>query len=149
MPTLFDRVTEQVVRARVRRLDPLTPAKWGRFTAPAMVCHLIDAFRVPLGELPVKPKGAWLAFPPLRWLMLDVLPMPRGAPTAPEYLTTRPTEWDRDITRLEDYLARFLEFGRSPSPSWARHPAFGQMNTTQWGVLAYKHTDHHLTQFGV
>ncbi len=149
MPTLFDPASEQQLRARIRRLDPLTPARWGKFTAPTMVCHLIDAYRVPIGELPVKSKGAKLAFPPLRWLILNVLPFPKGAPTAPEYLTTKPAAWDRGIARLDEYVTRFLDFGRSPSPKWAFHPAFGQMNTEQWGILAQRHTDHHLRQFGV
>ena len=29
------------------------------------------------------------------------------------------------------------------------HPAFGDITTQAWGVLAYRHTDHHLRQFGV
>jgi hypothetical protein len=148
MLNLFDPAAERELRGRIRRLDPMAPAKWGKLTAPAMVCHLIDSYRVALGEQPVKSKGAKLSFPPLRWLILSVLPFPKGAPTAPEYLTTKPAEWDRDIARLDDYVTRFLDFGRSPSPAWAFHPAFGQMNTHQWGILAYRHTAHHLTQFG-
>lgn len=148
MQNIFDPAAEQEIRARVRRLDPLAKARWGKFTAPAMVCHLIDAIRVPIGELPVKSKGPKLAFPPLRWLIIEVLPFPRGAPTAPEYLTTKPAEWERDIGRLDDYITRFIEFGRAPSPAWAPHPAFGHMNTRQWGILGYRHMSHHLSQFG-
>ncbi|MEP7346493.1 MAG: DUF1569 domain-containing protein [Gemmatimonadaceae bacterium] len=89
-----------------------------------------------------------MAFPPLRWLILNVLPFPKGVPTVPEYLTTKPFSWDRDIAQLDDYVTRFLVFGRATSPQWALHPAFGQMNTKQWGTLSARHIDHHLTQFG-
>ncbi|MEK7381556.1 MAG: DUF1569 domain-containing protein [Gemmatimonadota bacterium] len=30
----------------------------------------------------------------------------------------------------------------------APHPAFGSMTKSSWGILAYKHIDHHLRQFG-
>ena len=29
------------------------------------------------------------------------------------------------------------------------HPYFGKFSADQWGKSAYKHLDHHLTQFGV
>ncbi|MBX2931716.1 MAG: DUF1569 domain-containing protein [Chitinophagaceae bacterium] len=29
------------------------------------------------------------------------------------------------------------------------HPAFGNISTTEWGIAAFKHMDHHLRQFGV
>ena len=32
---------------------------------------------------------------------------------------------------------------------WDPHPAFGQFSHDQWGMLQYKHLDHHLRQFGV
>ena len=28
------------------------------------------------------------------------------------------------------------------------HPLFGPMTWREWGVATYKHTDHHLRQFG-
>lgn len=38
--------------------------------------------------------------------------------------------------------------------SWAddlstRQPAFGRLTRPAWGVLSYRHIDHHLRQFGV
>lgn len=29
------------------------------------------------------------------------------------------------------------------------HPFFGPLNHLEWGILVWKHTDHHLRQFGV
>jgi len=28
------------------------------------------------------------------------------------------------------------------------HPLFGRLSFREWGVATYKHTDHHLRQFG-
>lgn len=35
-----------------------------------------------------------------------------------------------------------------PDASWADHPAFGDINGKDYGVLLYRHFDHHLRQFG-
>jgi hypothetical protein len=32
--------------------------------------------------------------------------------------------------------------------TWPEHPAFGKLSTRAWGVLIYRHMDHHLRQFG-
>ena len=32
---------------------------------------------------------------------------------------------------------------------WDPHPVFGNFTHDQWGMLQYKHLDHHLRQFGV
>jgi hypothetical protein len=32
---------------------------------------------------------------------------------------------------------------------WPEHPAFGRMSRRVWGVLGYRHLDHHFRQFGV
>jgi hypothetical protein len=29
------------------------------------------------------------------------------------------------------------------------HPFFGKMSAKEWGLIAHKHMDHHLRQFGV
>jgi len=30
---------------------------------------------------------------------------------------------------------------------WPEHPAFGALSRRAWGVLIYRHMDHHLRQF--
>jgi hypothetical protein len=39
MSTLADADIRAQYRDRIRRLDPGATAKWGRMTAPQMVCH--------------------------------------------------------------------------------------------------------------
>ena len=66
------------------RADCLTVdsrAKWGKLTAPGMLAHLNDSFRMVTGELAVKPKNLPIRYPPLRQLVVYVLPFPKSAPT--------------------------------------------------------------------
>ena len=69
--------------ARLERLTPDASPRWGKFNAPQMVCHLVDAFKMASGELPVKTRKTPIRYPPLKQLIIYYLPFPKGAPTAP------------------------------------------------------------------
>lgn len=135
----------------LRRFNALTPElqpQWGRFTAGKMLCHLIDAFRMAHGELATKPptRRAFTVFP-LKHLFLFVIPFPKNVRTAPELLTTDPSTFEQDrqaCSALIERYARTPAAGDGPS-----HPFFGVLTWAQWGVLQWRHTDHHLRQFGV
>jgi hypothetical protein len=115
--------------------------------APRMVAHLADALKMALGELQVAPKQTPLRFPGIKQLVIYVLPWPPGAPTAPELLARAPAAWNGEVVTLSALLERFAE--RTASGSWPSHPAFGSMSGRAWGVLVYRHCDHHFRQFGV
>lgn len=116
--------------------------------AHQVVCHLADQLRVALGDIKTQSRPGLLRFRPVRRILVYWLPWPKGKlPTAPEMLTTAPSEWDRDVAALHALIARFAT--RSPSEEWAVHPAFGPLSGWEWGVLCWKHLDHHLRQFGV
>ena len=88
-----------------------------------------------------------LRFRPLRQVLVYWLPWPKGRiATAPEMLTTAPSAWDYDVAQLHALIEQFA--ARSPSEAWAGHPAFGPLSGREWGVLCWKHLDHHLRQFG-
>ena len=149
MKTLFDAASIEVIRGRMQHLRSDAPALWGKMPAPQMVCHLIDAFRIPLGEEPVTVRWMPLCIYPLRWLFVYVLPWPKGKlPTTPEFQRTKPTDWEKDQAAWRAALERFVERGRKGGP-FGPHPAFGVLSTREWGRLVYLHNDHHLRQFGV
>lgn len=149
MPTVFDSARAAALRSRIDHLTSATPRLWGKMSAHQMLCHVGDSLRVPLGEIPVTPKAnAALRFLPLRWLIIHALPIPHGkAPTTPEFQTTRPTMWAQDLAQFKSLLDRLTT--RGPGSTYAVHPAFGRMKGADWGVLIYKHLDHHFRQFGI
>jgi hypothetical protein len=150
MRSIFASGVDAELRERIQRLNAEAKPRWGRLTASGAVCHVADAFRVPLGDIEAAPRGGFLSLAPVRFLLVHVLPWPRGkVETAPEYLSTPGVNWDADVQALVAVLHRFVERGKGPSPGWATHPAFGDLPNREWGWLLYKHTDHHLRQFGV
>jgi len=113
-----------------------------------MVCHLAEGLKMALGELPVAPKNLPLRYPPLKQLIIYVAPFPKHAPTAPELvITATPSEWAGDVRTLTTLMDRFV--ARGPAGPWVDHPAFGRLSPRAWGVLVYRHMDHHFKQFGV
>lgn len=145
MRTLWNDADRASIETRIGALSPDLPARWGKMDAPGMVAHLAASMRMTLGTLPIPMRRLPLRYFPLKQLILYVLPMPKGAPTAPEL--QRPcVSWDDEMRALREGLDEFAQ--REARGSWPAHPAFGAMSGRAWGVLAYKHIDHHLRQFG-
>jgi hypothetical protein len=112
-----------------------------------MLQHLRLSACMALGELPTVSanKRAFQVFP-LKHLILYVLPFPKGAPTAPELkpLVTASLEEERTaVLELLERIGTGAREGAGPA-----HPLFGPLTWREWGVATYKHTDHHLKQFG-
>ena len=148
MPSLFDPHVRTAILDRLGRLTPDRKPVWGRFTTNEMVCHVSCGLRQGLGELEAGPPSGPLARFPLNWLMIHVLPWPKGkGQSPPEFLATRPTTWAADVRRLRDLIARFT--ARGSAAPWPPSRVFGRISGSSWGVLQHKHLDYHLRQFGV
>ena len=147
MKTIWKAEDLRALQDRVRRLRPDRAARWGGFTAPQMVTHLCDSLRMASSELPVASRNLPIRYPPLKQLIIYVLPFPKGAPTAPELLVRAPGDFAADCAELDRRLEDVVRGG--PAALAREHPAFGTMTGSMWGVLIYRHVDHHLRQFGV
>jgi hypothetical protein len=112
-----------------------------------MTAHLSDSLRMALGDLPCAPKKGLLRFPPLKQLIVYWLPWPEGAPTAPELISRMPISLASEVSELASLLERLA--GQPADAPLPEHPAFGRLSRRGWGVLIYRHMDHHLRQFGV
>jgi len=136
---------------RLRELRPDGVRRWGRMSAPQMVCHLSDGFRMGMGQKPASQVPRlhqrtivkWIAlYLPLRW--------PAGIATTPEIDQcvggTRPCDFAADLAQLE----ALVELVTAPARSfdWQPHPVFGRMSDAAWLRWGYLHMDHHLRQFG-
>lgn len=148
MKTMWDAAAQREIRERIARLRPDRQGEWGRMSAQQMVCHLVESFRMALGDLKVSPKRLPIRYPPLKQLIVYAAPFPKNAPTAPELVVSAtPRPFVEDVAQFQSSLDRFV--ARGQRGEWPEHPAFGRLSPRAWGVLAYRHVDHHLRQFGV
>jgi hypothetical protein len=143
------------VEARLAALTPDREGRWGRMTAPQMVCHLTDAFRGVLGErtsVGAARQPPLLARTVVKWAAL-YLPFswPHGLPTAAaadqERGGTPPTVFERDVATLRTVTDRFIN--ELPTVASRPHFMFGALTEAQWARWGYRHMDHHLRQFGL
>lgn len=147
MKSIWHETDRREIRDRLSRLAPTAPARWGKMDAPRAVAHLVEAARMAHGDVHIPSKHLPLRYFPLKQLIIYVFPFPKGAPTAPELLTRAPGTWAQDVQELDRLVERFGQ--RTPDEPMPEHPAFGRLSYQDWGVLVYRHSDHHLRQFGV
>ncbi len=147
MKSLWEPTARQELVARIMRLTPESTGRWGKMEVTQMVCHAADQLRMGLGEISTAEPHGPLRYAPMRYLLIHVLPWPKGKAKGPrEAFTTDPGSWESDRTELLRLIERFSQMqGQS---AWPRHPLFGKMTARDWAVLSYRHLDHHLRQFG-
>lgn len=133
---------------RLQSLSVSSNARWGTMDVVGMLEHLHRSALMAVGDLavPSANKRAFQMFP-LKHLILYVFPFPKGAPTAPELKpVVEKATFEEERAALVELLER-IGTGRRDGAG-PDHPLFGPMSRREWGVATYKHTDHHLKQFG-
>ena len=75
MKSIWQDETRRGLNDRVGGLAWDRRAEWGTFTAPRMVCHLVDSLRMAMGDLKVAPKRLPIRYPPLKQLIIYVAPI--------------------------------------------------------------------------
>ena len=147
MSTVFNLDDRLILARRIDALSIEAVPRWGRMDCPQMLAHLTESVRMALGELLITTRGpAPLRLRPIAYSVIHWLPFPKSAPTAPELLARRPSDCEAERAELKHLLERLaaLEGARE----WPEHPAFGRLNSHDWGTLTHRHVDHHLRQFG-
>ena len=148
MPTFWDRSTRDDICRRVGLLTPNHTPQWGRMNVAQMLAHLNDAMRMAAGDLAATQKNTPLRRWPVKQLVVYVLPWPKGVPTAPELLARmHGADLAGEQASFRSVVDRLA--AKPVSERWPEHPAFGALTYRAWGVLMYRHADHHLRQFGV
>lgn len=138
----------------LQRLDPATPARWGKMNVQQMIEHYGgDAVRNASGRLKIDT----IMTPPehldrMREFMMSDKPFKEntknplmGEEPAPlRYKTIQAA-----IGGLQQELIYFFEAFEKNPQLITRNPFFGDLNFEQSLQLLYKHAVHHLKQFGV
>ena len=132
---------------RMDRVSPPRAPRWGTMNAEQMVQHVTAQLEMALGGIEVKLHRTWLRHWPVRAAIIYWLPWPHGAPTAPELVQFSTAHWDQARAQFKRTFDSVV--ARGPNGTFAPHPVFGPMSSAMWGVLMYRHLDHHLRQFGL
>ena len=141
---------EEIAR-RLRALTESDVACFGRMNVSQMLWHLRGAFRMALQREPCRRRFSPLRGPWGRYLVLkSSLPWRAGYPTLPELDVLRVGVPVAEFIRIQDEVIDLeLEFVEAaPEELLREHPFLGKMGRESWMRWGYRHTDHHLRQFG-
>lgn len=150
MKNLLISADRDAIISRLNVLGSKSNRRWGKMTVEQVFPHMADPFRVHLGEKKATQVKSPLYSSFLGHLVATVLPWPKSAFTAKEYLSptgmTNPVSIDHDRQQLILLIHRFVNL--NPQKSIPPSPVFGQLSLKQLGRLYWRHMDHHLKQFG-
>ena len=149
MKTLFDDSDRRSIITRLHTLQPAAARVWGKMNPAQMLAHCAGALEIGTGDRPTKQRLIGkIIVPFIRASALGEKPFSRNSPTDPAIVIADARDFDKERTRLLALIDRFVE--RGPTAAGQEiHSFFGKLSGDEWGRLAYKHIDHHLTQFGV
>lgn len=146
---LLNKTAAAEIIDRVQALQQHAPAAWGEMNATEMLYHCNLANTQILEGTQAYRKSSFKQYL-LRFLSLYIVPK------FPKHMKGAPVNDTKDripATRFEEQRQQFIDivsrFAGRQQPIQLVHPAFGYINTKQWGVAAWMHMDHHLRQFGV
>lgn len=150
MATIRNETDRVRIIQRLNKLKGDEKPLWGRMSVDQMMSHLVQA-----ADLPFKPtlpdKSSFVSRTFIKPLILYVLPMPKEVKTSPEFdqqeKGRKPQEFSADRQIVIDSINTLGSL--SLDHDCLSHPMFGKMNAKEWALIAHKHIDHHLKQFGV
>lgn len=146
---LFHLADCQEIIIRLENLKSTADRKWGKMTVSQMLLHCQKPLEVAEQKLVVKRNLISLLFGKMmkNKLIIKGLPFDKNLPTAKEFVVCIDCDFEKERQNLLKMVRDFHQNGQA-AVKMEIHPFFGKMNPTEWGLLFYKHLDHHLTQFG-
>lgn len=150
MKTLFDQATRDEVIQRINALNTDCMSQWGKMNVYQMAKHCTIWNEWVLGKSDHNYKQGFLGLlfgkMALKGAVKDEKPMMKNAPAGKEFIVK---EKDGDLSFQKQAWIDLIKQYESYSNPGFIHDFYGKMTDEQIGIFAYKHSDHHLRQFGV
>ena len=148
MKNIFNKADNQELIGRVQKLTPTSENDWGKMTVSRMLLHCQKPLDVAEGSLELKRNIIGFLFGKMakkNFLQQD--DFKKNLPTDKGFIVESAPDFEKEKKVLSDQIARFGAMGPAIIAN-SKHPFFGEMTEEEWGILQYKHLDHHLKQFG-
>lgn len=146
---MFDKAVVEELAQRINRLHTNSAANWGKMNAAQMLAHLNEAFKSSMANQPLKRVFIGRLIGRMaKKSFTGTKPFKQGLPTDKSFIITNERNFDREKENLMRLMKTFSEGGPTVLTKH-KHPFFGKMSVDDWNKLMYRHTDHHLKQFGV
>lgn len=150
MKTIFDSQVREELISRINSLNKDIKSQWGKMNVFQMVKHNTYWNGWILGEESHTYKqvfmGKIFGKLALRKMIKDEKPLDKNIPTSTQF-KIKEQSGDLEAEKLK-WISLIKAYEQYENPDFI-HDFFGTMTKEQIGILAYKHSDHHLRQFGM
>jgi hypothetical protein len=149
MKSLYQADAAAEIQERLNRLSPSSMRQWGTMDAAQAMAHCSNAMENAIGDArPPRMFIGRLIGPMVKKMAIaNDEPLKKNSPTSPELRVADKRQLDIEKQRLSGLIEKFVAAGPGGCTDHP-HSFFGRMTADEWGVLMYKHVDHHLRQFG-
>lgn len=146
MKTIFDASIINELVQRINSLEYADQAQWGKMNAYQMLKHCTMSEEMFQGKQVYKRLfiGKLFGGMALKGILKNELPLKKNQPTHPNMKITGTGDLQAE---RQKWIELINGYGSFSNPEFI-HPFFGKMTQEQIGNYVYKHTDHHLRQFG-
>jgi hypothetical protein len=145
MQTILDQSTRDVLIKRIQGLSENSSAIWGKMNVYQMLKHCAKWEDMLLGRTKYRQSFIGRLFGKMALKdMLKDKPIKPNLPTVPSFKVTD----NGDVEEAKSAWIDLIRQHAHQNNMGFVHPFFGKLTAEQAGIMAYKHIDHHLRQFG-
>lgn len=147
MESYFNESAWNDLQSRLKQLTPEHQAQWGKMNVAQMMKHCQHPLQTALGKEEVVMKPNWLIKFFFKRMMYSSKPFQKNAPTPPVFQVADERDFIKEKEQLKHWMTQL--WNDRDNELRRPHPVFGNFTKEQWGILQWKHLDHHFRQFGV
>ena len=150
MKTLFTASENQEIIERINKLTPESKAIWGKMNVEQMLAHNRMPLLAAYGQEKMSKRGliSYLFGKIAKKQIMSPKGFGKNLPTDKKFIVANPDQFEKEKQALIENVMLFAKNGPDKITK-EPHGFFGDLSPQEWGMLQYKHLDHHLGQFGV
>ena len=149
MKSIFNLDDKNDIINRIEQLHPDSKPMWGKMSVSQMLAHCIVPTKISTGDIPGKQNIVGILFGKIaKRKMVREEPFKKNLPTDSSFVVKHNPDFYKSQQELKALIEKLYSTDRNELVQ-RKHPFFGKLTVDEWGLLNYKHFDHHLRQFGV
>lgn len=150
LPNIFSEKVSKETISRIEKLNPNTPAIWGKMSVDQMLAHCNVTYEMAFENIHSKPNAFIKLILKLlvKKNVVNEKEYSKNGTTAPQFKIKSKKDFEIEKNRLIAYIIKSRELGESYYEGKESH-SFGKLTKIEWNNMFYKHLNHHLSQFGV
>lgn len=147
---IFDKAVSDEIVSRLDKLKSDNMPLWGKMSVDKMLAHCCVTYEMIYTDIHPKP-NVFMRFI-LRNLVKNTvvndIGYKKNSSTAPAFVIKDEKNFEFEKSRLKDFIVKTQFLGASHFEGKESH-SFGNLTSSEWNNMFYKHLNHHLEQFGV